>query len=425
MFILLLLLTQFTYAENVTVAVIDTGFDLDHDALRPKLNSGETDEEVAVAMPGFTGWDFDDNTHLKSSVLKPGELQEVLYYRGLRAKSHQQGLSPEERQWIDVKMSNPHFKKQLKLFKKHTHGTMVAGIIVNQGEGIDVFPVRGLGIDVPTVVVETPSENAPPIRRFSETEFRRQVKLSEDRIIRKMRKMLSWINLRKIRVVNASYGVTQKQILSRFAEWHKEITGLDLDPIKVKEIADEYFASLYKRADKILANYPNTLFIFSAGNSGQNNDENHHFPSKIRRDHCISVAALHGEELAKFSNWGKLHVDIAAPGVGIMSVVPTVYAQASGLKKTPASGTSMAAPAISNLAARCLQLNGKLQASEVKTILLETGNRLEKLKSKIVSESSVNPEKTLKACELSNEMPLEKSIELAQSDVVKVEENSP
>jgi subtilisin family serine protease len=411
-----LLISTTLSAHTVTVAVIDTGFDLDNQTLRPRLKLGETDEEGAIALPGFAGWNFNNNDHLKSSLIDGVALQEVLFYRTLKAKSHQQGLAESEREWLERKKADPLFKEQLRQFKKQSHGTMVTGILLAEGEGLEVFPVRGLGIDVPTLVVdETTPTQLSPIQKHSEAEFRRQMKLSEERIIKKMRKMLAWIHLHHIRVVNASYGVTEKHIYRRFAEWYKEITGLELDDIKLKEMVDSYFASLYQRADRILARYPHTLFIFSAGNSAQDNDVSHHFPSRIRRPHVISVAALNGDYLASFSNWGHSSVDVAAPGVGVMSLIPTVYAQQAGLAQTPASGTSMAAPHVANLAARCLQINKELTGAELKRILLETGDAFVSLVGKTTSGRGVNAERALKAAHLSLELPLEEAIRLALS----------
>lgn len=417
LFSLLLLLLPFL-TQAVTVAVIDTGFDLDNEVLKPRIKLGETDEEGAIALPGFTGWSFQDNTHLKSAVLPNDVLQEVLLYRTLKAQAHQQGLNGNERAWLERKAQDKTFKENLRLFKKHAHGTLVTGILLKDAPGIEVFPVRGLGIDVPTLIVESEAIPTSPILRHSEAEFLRQIKLSEERSIQKMRKMLAWIHLHKIRVVNGSYGVSQKHILRRFAELHKEITGLDLDPIKLRDVVNGYFDSLYHRAEKILARYPDTLYIFSAGNSGQNNDENHHFPSRIRRDHLLSVAALNGDRLAHFSNWGEQHVDIAAPGVGVLSLIPSVYAQGTGLTQTPASGTSMAAPSVANLAARCLEINEKLKASDLKKLLIETGQELTELKGKILSARTVHAGRALKAAQLSREMPLDEAIKLSMSDLI-------
>ncbi len=420
-----LLFFLITSVHAITVAVIDTGFDLDHDILRPRLKLGETDEEGATTLPGFAGWEFNNNTHLKSSVVAGEALQEVLLYRTLKAKSHGQGLTLEERAWLEAKGQDQSFKAKLRQFKKQAHGTQVTGIVLSEGEGIEVFPVRGIGIDVPTLMVESETEPVLPIKKFSEAEFKRQVALSEERVIKKMRKMLAWIALRKIQVVNASYGVSQKHITRRFAEWHREITGLDLDEIKLNQIVNEYFQRLYKRADKILAKYPQTLFVFSAGNSAQNNDESDHFPSKLRRDHVISVAALGGDKLASFSNWGKIHVDVAAPGVAVTTLLPSVYVKETGLLHTPASGTSMAAPYVSNLAARLWQANPKLQASEIKQLLLETGTPIEDLKDKTVSGKKINAETALKAAALSNDWPLADAIRFAVLGLTPLRSETP
>jgi subtilisin family serine protease len=392
---------SFFFLSNVhavTVAVIDTGFDLDHEALKPQLRLGETDEEGAIALPGFDGWKFTNNEHLKIPALDNAAVQEVLQYRSLKARAHQAGLTPEERDWLELRRTDKAFKERLKIFKRHTHGTLVTGILLSEGEGLEVFPVRGLGIDVPTLVVEATPENASPLLRHTEAEFRRQVKLSEERIIRKMSKMLKWIHHHNIRIVNASYGVTETHIRRRFQEWHQEITGLTMEPILLNEIVESYFRSLYRRADRILSRYPDTLYIFSAGNLAQDNDAHHHFPSRIRRENVISVAAVANTELASFSNWGKFHVDIAAPGVAVASTLPSVYAPAAGSLETVASGTSMAAPHVANLAARCLVINEKLKAHEIKRLIMETGQSLVALESKTVSGRKVDAGALLKAC---------------------------
>ena len=412
----------------VTIAVIDTGFDLDHEILRPRLHRGETDEEGALPAAAGVPHEFDDlqdNTHLKTAVLTGTSLQEVLLYRTLRAKSHQQGLSPDERAWMERQHSDPAFKENLKVFKRHVHGTVVAGIALKEGAGISVLPLRGVGVDVPAVVVEGDAEKISPIMRRSEAEFHRQVALSADRVVRKFGRLLDYIARQRIPVVNASYGVTEKHITRRFGELHREITGLALDPLRLRQVVDGYFEGLYARAGQVLDRHPQTLFVFSAGNSGQDNDNHHHFPSRLRRPHVISVAALNTDSLAAFSNWGVAHVDVAAPGVGIRSLVPSVYAQATGLQHIPANGTSMAAPFVANVAARCLQLNPKLDGASLKVLLLGTGTRLPSLAEKLVSAAAVDATRALKAAELSAHMTLAEAITLSQAPTTTPTSSSP
>src|SRR5690606_31536879 len=105
---------------------------------------------------------------------------------------------------------------------------------------------------------------------------------------------------------------------------------------------------------------------------------------------AIAVAAMNGEFLATFSNYGVKSVDIGAPGVAILSILPKVYAQNGTDKYSPASGTSMAAPYVANLAAQILNTNPKLTPIEVKQIIMETGEIKEHLKTRLASSAVVN-----------------------------------
>lgn len=408
---------------EVTIAIIDTGLDLDHELLKSKVKTGTTDEEGHALRPDFDVSPFLDNSHLKQSVLSGTPLQEVLMYRELKAKSYQQGLSAEESNWLERKKLEPEFQAQLKKFKRHVHGTIVAGIALKEGTGLSVFPVRGLGVDVPTLVVEEETEATAPLMKNSESAFYQRLKLSEQRVIRKMGRMLDFIALHKIPIVNASYGITEASVSARLAETYKETTGLSLDPLKLKEIVNDYFTHLYAAAGALIDRHPRTLFVFSAGNSGIDNDVHPHFPSKIRRDNVLTVAASNGTLLAPFSNWGKLSVDIAAPGVAVTALLPSVYTRETGLANIPASGTSMAAPFVANVAARCLQLNPNLTGAEIKHIILETGDALPALTLKLVSGKRIGPERALRAAELSVTMPLNLATQAAmvttESNILK------
>lgn len=84
-----------------------------------------------------------------------------------------------------------------------------------------------------------------------------------------------------------------------------------------------------------------TLFVAAAGNAANNNDTNPSFPASYPVDNVVAVAAI-GEDggLARFSNFGVKQVDIAAPGVNILSTFPNA-------KYKALNGTSMATPHVS------------------------------------------------------------------------------
>ncbi|HEY0320053.1 MAG TPA: S8 family serine peptidase [Pyrinomonadaceae bacterium] len=87
------------------------------------------------------------------------------------------------------------------------------------------------------------------------------------------------------------------------------------------------------------------LFVVSAGNEGGNNDVVPAYPSSYIATNLISVAATdRRDNKASFSNFGAGSVNMAAPGVEILSTTPNnTY--------SVASGTSMAAPHVSGAAA--------------------------------------------------------------------------
>ncbi|MDM5272165.1 S8 family serine peptidase [Sulfurovum sp. zt1-1] len=72
------------------------------------------------------------------------------------------------------------------------------------------------------------------------------------------------------------------------------------------------------------ANNENILFVAAAGNEGTNNDATPTYPASYTTANVVSVAAsdINGN-LASFSNYGMISVDLAAPGVEIWSTIPS------------------------------------------------------------------------------------------------------
>ncbi len=128
------------------------------------------------------------------------------------------------------------------------------------------------------------------------------------------------------------------------------------------------------------------LFVASSGNDGEDLDTASQplYPASYDLPAIVSVAATDADDdLAYYSNYGATRVDVAAPGSNIRSTVPL-----GGYSYK--SGTSMAAPLVSGVAALLWSYDATLTAAEVKTALMDSGDALPVLSGKTVSGKRLN-----------------------------------
>ncbi|MCB0328106.1 MAG: S8 family serine peptidase [Bdellovibrionales bacterium] len=143
------------------------------------------------------------------------------------------------------------------------------------------------------------------------------------------------------------------------------------------------------------------IFIAAAGNSNSDNDSSPHYPStyKPTQDSLIAVAS-HTSSGARssFSCWGRTTVDLTAPGSAIYSTLPNGgYASWSG--------TSMATPHVSGIAALLASVDPSLTPRQMKDLILANTKPIPSFDQSILVKGIADAERVLNAAD-PNEFPV-------------------
>jgi subtilisin family serine protease len=164
----------------------------------------------------------------------------------------------------------------------------------------------------------------------------------------------------RIRVVNMSWGGSVKGY-----EEALELCGIGKDPEERRKIARDYFETGRTALERAIRGAPQVLFVAAAGNEDSDATFAESIPAAIDAPNLLTVGAVDraGDE-ASFTSYGRTVV-AHANGYQVESVIP-------GGEKLAESGTSMAAPQATNLAAKMLAVNPKLAPTDVIAIIRRT-----------------------------------------------------
>lgn len=133
------------------------------------------------------------------------------------------------------------------------------------------------------------------------------------------------------------------------------------------------------------------LNVFAAGNNSQNNDTTPFYPANYTSPSVLAVAASdQNDNKAGFSNYGATSVDVAAPGVGVLSTFANSDASYATL-----SGTSMATPHVTGAAALLAAYYPNLSAASLKATLMNTVDVLPQWNGTVKTGGRINVSKAL------------------------------
>lgn len=421
-------------ASAAIIGIVDSGNDFGHKDLAAKawinpieIPSNDRDEDKNGYPDDVNGWNFAEaNNMLIDYSYAWSDTSDVRRFFDIQLKSFMGTLTEEDREWANTKLKDEKFIKEITVFGNWMHGTHVTGIAARMSAdakmiGMKLIPteVKLPGQKSNMIVIKTGNSEARFDISFDkkETPIRDALLKGALTALAKQQAVIYtemglYLKNAKADVMNGSFGTSYQAISGIIAMLFETMYRRPPTDLEIKKFTDHYFAVSLEETKSFLKSSPNTLFIFAAGNDGTNNDVVPTSPTNVIAENKISVAAsLGNQDLAVFSNYGEKNVEVAAPGVGIVSTSPQN-------KYIPVSGTSQAAPYVAGIAGAVKDMNGKLNFKDIKKIILETVDVKPWLKGKVLTSGIVNKARAVRAAELSRTMDLSKAIAQAKVDVL-------
>ncbi|CBW26969.1 putative serine protease [Halobacteriovorax marinus SJ] len=423
----LLLLCCFNINAAV-IAILDNGVDHSHYKLKNNIYKNyvevqnNRDDDRNGYVDDVMGWNFIAMNNVVFDFEREIYLtHDIERYYHLRAKDSLGTITEVEDREYSILKKDKELKERRSEFTSWMHGTHIAGIAANTSElpeeleedDILLLPIVYLGdaTSGPALAPEfkpTASRNLRTQRRHLNSYWKEFMAWQVNKF-----KLGARYAASKAQVANGSFGQSFGGIQDRMKSYYKEQIGQELSEEDSFKAAQDFMVELMVQTEKVLKKFPNTLFVFSAGNKKNDSDIYIHFPSAARLPNVLSVgASFEYNEMAYFSNFGKETVDLFAPGLAIHSTIPR-----QGHLRI--NGTSQASPFVANTAAKAIalakKLNIKISIKDIRKIILLTVNKKDELREKSVAGGIIHPARVYKTIRLLRRYSLSRSINYANS----------
>lgn len=199
-----------------------------------------------------------------------------------------------------------------------------------------------------------------PAIRLQNIRMETRFSMDEDRLAAFPAAVRSGIDHMKrcgVRIANLSWGISRNSIEGVFIA-----NGLEPDPFRRRQKVERLYAIVADALRAGIASAPDILFVAAAGNDAADLDSDEAAPASLSLPNLITVGAV--DEAGRATGFSRSGAAVAvhANGVNVAATLP-------GAARATFSGTSAAAPYVTNLAAKLLALNPRLTTGELVSLI--------------------------------------------------------
>ncbi|MDZ4663168.1 MAG: S8 family serine peptidase [Pseudomonadota bacterium] len=333
-------------APSPIIAILDSPVDYEHPQIQAVLDEDLLKNVKILDENGQEKSWYDLNIEAKAEFerrLNRNYYAEQVEYLDSLGKKNNTSLSTMIKGTLRY-IFFPKFRSGLNVVADYLHGAHVAGIAMKSLSSARL-------ITFPHITAPEAKFKLSEILEYSPIKYRESLRHYFSQISQVLQQ-------ENIRVVNLSIGTSQAMALKKFKQRATLLQKIFYSK-NLKEMAIQGAKNFSEELGSFIRANPNSVFVLAAGNESKDLGYTTDNLANIKAENLVKVSATNDlGALAGLSNYSASNVDIAAPGIRIAS------ARVGG-GNVHMSGTSFAAPAVTNALAEILELTPTLSTREL------------------------------------------------------------